>query len=311
VLLIGLAVTFNLGHSEIHITPDRLRAIEVLGPFRLGLSRRLDDLRRFGLTPLKVTGKNGVESTPFGADAMLLRAEGPGSRFLLIAPGYPAGVLEVLAHDLSLRVPAAASPRTAPVPLPVVVETPDGEVVGGEPPVEKPARTTISFQDVADGFAITVPPAGLWRGSKGLFFFALLWNGFVGAFMVVALRSSSGAGAMGIFLFLSLFAAIGIGILLLSIHMGRMRTLIVSAKGRLALRRISPLRRKEETWAIPEILAVRIGPSGMEVNDRPVPELQIHLRSGRKVGLLAERSDEEIRWLAWLIRQRLNVPAQA
>ena len=37
---------------------------------------------------------------------------------------------------------------------------------------QPPANTTIKIDRFSDGLTITVPPAGLWRGTRGLFFFA-------------------------------------------------------------------------------------------------------------------------------------------
>jgi hypothetical protein len=47
---------------------------------------------------------------------------------------------------------------------------------------------------------------------------------------------------------------------------------------------------------------VRVGPSGMTVNDEPVLELHIIDGGGMKFGLLAGRSQEELRWLAAELR---------
>jgi hypothetical protein len=303
-MLLGAAIAMNLGHSEIVLTPDRLRSFEVFGPVRLRFSRRLGELRSLGLSPLR--GESGRPAPPAIAGAMLLRAEGPGGRFLVLAPGYPAMLLRPLADALSGRVARLSSQAGAPVAVPVVVE----DASAAEPPAPKPAGTPIALQEVQDGFAFVVPPAGLWKGSKGLFFFGLVWNLFILGFAVAVLTGSSLPGAVAPLLFLSLFAAVGVAIMLWAIHLGRTRTLVAAAKGRLAVRRIGPFHRREETWPVADIAAVRIGPSGMEVNDRPVLELQVHLRGGRTFGLLAERADDEIRWMASEIRRRLAVPAE-
>ena len=63
-------------------------------------------------------------------------------------------------------------------------------------------------------------------------------------------------------------------------------------------------------WSRGEIAAIRADASGMEVNDRPVIELQIHPVSGKKFGVLAGRNEEELRWMATELRRALNVPAR-
>ena len=60
-------------------------------------------------------------------------------------------------------------------------------------------------------------------------------------------------------------------------------------------------------WRAGELSAIRIGPSGMSVNDVPVMELQIHPKDGKKVGLLSQLDDEEIDWIAAHLRKALNV----
>jgi hypothetical protein len=48
----------------------------------------------------------------------------------------------------------------------------------------------------------------------------------------------------------------------------------------------------------------------MEVNNRPVIELQIHPAVGKKAGFLAGRDEAELRWMAAQLRRALNVPAR-
>jgi len=59
-----------------------------------------------------------------------------------------------------------------------------------------------------------------------------------------------------------------------------------------------------------EVMAVRMGPSGMEVNDRAVMELQIRRANGNKLGVLSQRREDELQWLAAILRQALNVRAE-
>ena len=56
--------------------------------------------------------------------------------------------------------------------------------------------------------------------------------------------------------------------------------------------------------------AIRADASGMEVNDVPVIELQVHPAAGRKAGFFAGRDSEELRWMATELRRALNVPAE-
>jgi hypothetical protein len=49
----------------------------------------------------------------------------------------------------------------------------------------------------------------------------------------------------------------------------------------------------------------------MEVNGRPVLELQIHPVGGKKWGLLAGRDEDELRWMATALRRALKLPAHS
>lgn len=55
------------------------------------------------------------------------------------------------------------------------------------------------------------------------------------------------------------------------------------------------------------MVAVRVDASGIEVNEEAVLELQIYSRSGKKVGLLAGRDVDELRWMAGRLRNGLAV----
>jgi hypothetical protein len=52
-----------------------------------------------------------------------------------------------------------------------------------------------------------------------------------------------------------------------------------------------------------------MGPSGMKVNNRDVMELQVMLTSGKKLGLLSQRTDDELAWMASLLRIGIRVPS--
>jgi hypothetical protein len=64
---------------------------------------------------------------------------------------------------------------------------------------------------------------------------------------------------------------------------------------------------RQRQWPVTEIRRVCAGPSGMEVNDKPILELQIFGESSAKFGLLCGRSDEELRWMASELRVVLGI----
>ena len=128
---------------------------------------------------------------------------------------------------------------------------------------------------------------------------------------VLALPGSKKEGPVWVFiLFLLGFWAIGLGMMALAVHMGRRTAEIVADAGRLRVETKGLFGTKQLDWSRDEITALRADRSGMEVNNRPVIELQIHPRDRKKVGLLAGRNENELRWMATRLRRALNVPAR-
>lgn len=86
--------------------------------------------------------------------------------------------------------------------------------------------------------------------------------------------------------------------------------LIAVTDGVLTIRQIGLRKPREWRFEPGEVAAVRMGPSGMEVNEKPVMELQIQSWVGKKVGVLSQRREDELQWLAAILRQALNVRAE-
>jgi hypothetical protein len=174
--------------------------------------------------------------------------------------------------------------------------------------VVQPTGSPIEIRRFDDGFSAIVPPAGLWRGSGGLFGFSLLWNGSLLVFTVaVAGVILSGNppqdGPVWAFpLAAGLFWTIGIGTLLGSIQMGRRHAALAVAGGTLMVMQTGIFGKKQGEWPLSEVASIRVGPTGIRVNGVPVLELQIHDRGGKKLTLLAGRKADELEWLAEELR---------
>ena len=186
----------------------------------------------------------------------------------------------------------------------------DSEGAGApSPALRQPADSPIKIERFPDGLTIEVPAAGLWRGSSGLFGFAVIWNGIIGliSFCLLAAvfgnnRAKPQDGAWIFPLLLSLFWLVGIGLLLAAINMGRRRAALAYTGGMLMVVQTGLFGSKRRDWSPDDLDDVRVGPSGMTVNDEPVLELHIIDGGGMKFGLLAGRSQEELRWLAAELR---------
>lgn len=177
----------------------------------------------------------------------------------------------------------------------------------------QPGGSRIEIRRFDDGVSIEVPPAGLWRGSGGLFGFSLLCNGFLTLLTTAVLRSVFGGNPQDqvswtVVPFLAIFWSVGIGILLGSIQMGRRHAGLAVAGGTLMVLQTGLFGKKQREWPLADILAIRAGPTGMTVNHQPVLELQIYDTHGGKLGLLAGRAEEELRWLAHELRLAARAP---
>ena len=325
-LWFGLAALF--GHREIEIRGEYLCTIERVGP--LWRSRRWKIKKIYvmhcGDFSLADSHGNTVASLE---ELLSLRVRLIGGKEENLAWGYSAALLEPLGRALTDRCNAALEriglPRSVqPFAALAVVEDDDDlgeesdteDVAEGwseagpgdsdpQPILAPPAGSQIAVDRFEGGLTVTVPPAGLWKGSSGLFFFAILWNGAIGIFTtiaVLAIVQGDGGDFDGtpwmLPLILSPFWLVGIGLLLGAINMGRRRAVIALAAGKLLVMQTGIFGVRQHEWSVEEIATICAGPSGMKVNDRPVLELQIHSEEEDKFGLLAGRSDLELEWLA-------------
>jgi hypothetical protein len=173
---------------------------------------------------------------------------------------------------------------------------------GLEPALKPPAGSRIAVDKFEGGLTIRVPPAGVWKGSDGIFHGALFWNGA----MTLVTSSIFRAGLqpdnpdespLVTFAVLLLLWSIGIGILLAAINMGRRTAMFTIAAGNLLAMQKGIFATKQREWPVDNISSIALGPSGWQSNDRDVLQLQIHA-SGEKFGLLTGRDEQELEWLA-------------
>jgi len=190
----------------------------------------------------------------------------------------------------------------------------DDDTVPEENRARQPEGTTIRMERFADGVTIEVPAAGLWKGTRGLFVLALLWNGFMapftlcmgGAFLAGQQVQKGNEAAWVLPLLLAVLWAVGIILLLVALNMGKRRAALAVTSGSLMVVQTGLFGTKQRTWGPGEVDAIRAAPSGLEVNEVPVLELQIHGASG-KFSLLGGRTDAELEWLAKELRRALRI----
>jgi hypothetical protein len=174
------------------------------------------------------------------------------------------------------------------------------------------------LEQQADGLTLTLPAAGVWRGSKGLFGFSLLWLALTlpgaGGFLAAALSGGmkgTGWGALLPLCILALFLVIGISLLLGAINMGKRQAVFAVVGETLMVLYTGIFGSKRQEWKREQIADIRTGPSGIEVNHTPEIELQILPHSGKKFGMLAGREVQELQWMATVLRRALRVPQES
>jgi hypothetical protein len=293
------------GHARLEWRNKRLAVANCVGPLRWR--------RRISKQPIrKLVVMGGAESasTPqifaplSNLGALTVEFETGKPRVILF--GYPRAWLQAMANDFASRIGATSVAGRPIVEIKVVAKD-------AEPPPEavdvttRPPRSRVNIENSGAGLKITVPAAGLIKGSKGLFFFAQVWCAFIGAITGLMIFSKSGPADAIAFLLVIPFWLIGLGLLAGAINMGRRHATITVSNSELNVMQSGPFGTKIRAWRRSEVATVCADKSGMEVNGRPVLNLQIRLVQGTKAGFFAGRDEEELRWLATELRKALNI----
>jgi hypothetical protein len=173
--------------------------------------------------------------------------------------------------------------------------------------LDPPPDTRVAIERCPDGVTLTIPPAGIWYGSKGMFPFGLIWSLIIGIFAGTFFLSGKPIehNAWVAYVGITVFALIGIAMLMQSIQMGRRRAVFAVVGDRLLVMQSGPFSKKRWEWSRSNLHDVRTGPSNMAMNGVPVIEVQVAPRSGSTVGFLAGHEEEELRWIATEVRHSL------
>jgi hypothetical protein len=235
---------------------------------------------------------------------------------MLVAIGYPREWLAALGADLTRRVSEMNVVDAKPV-LPPVAEIAKELPSEKEPPlespdvIEQPGSSRARIEQTPEALTIVLPAVGVWKGSKGMITFSLVWCVFMAVFSGFTLFAARNSKmiALPFLLFILLFWAIGLAMFLGAVNMGRRRALLMVTRGEFRIAQESLFGKKAWAWARDQVAAVRADRSGMEVNHRPVIELQVHATDGKKIGLFSGRDEVELQWIATILRRQLGVPA--
>jgi hypothetical protein len=322
VALLALAGAARALHSRcvVELTPDSLRVVERIGPLSFARrrdARRLRDIALDEHAPPR--GGGGPWHERWGLRATF--RDGPRLRF---ARGYERRRLEEVARHLAgaaaewgadveargcrvleeqgeagarREVPTGAPSSPEPASLPTTAEVPLDDArlaVGGD----------IRLVRTADGVVVLVPPAG-WRGSLGLLPIGagfVLLGGFGTAIAIAGEGSARGA------LVTLPFAVLGGVLLAIGRNLGQRRARLAVDARELVVEQRGSFGRRVRRFPLEEVEGVRVGPSGMRVNDRPVMELQVHAGGRKALGLLAQREEAECEAVADALHRAIFAP---
>jgi hypothetical protein len=297
----------------VELTPEELRVVDRIGPLSWTRRRDASALRDIALDEHRPPrGGGGPWHERWG-----LRATFRGSPRLRFARGYErARLAEVAEHlqtaasgwgrDLEARGSLEVQElRTTEPGAPGRLPSPAGDAT--LPDLEDlPVGGDILLRRDAAGLVVLVPPAGV-RGSHGL-----VWIG--GGFVVMGLFGTLvglGSGDASLKSLFGLpFAALGAGLFLAGWNLSRRRSRLTVGAEELVLEHDGPLGRRVRRVPLASVEDVRVGPSGVRINDRPVMEVQVHADGRKAIGLLAQREEAECEAVAAALYDEVFGPRQ-
>jgi hypothetical protein len=312
----GVALVYASARRFVHCTAEvgagKLVLSEWQGPFPLRRERPLDRVRAFVVHPLPGTAAEAgaVTATADGVIEVVCAGVQP----VWWAHGYPRALLAPLTEELAARcgVPHREAGPDQPPPAPppfaeqAVRDRDTADVA------DRPARARAVLERSADGLTLTLPPAGSWGNelAVAIWALALVW-GLAPVFIaVMTAREVLRHGPMPSphWAFVAGFLAIGPAVVLFVYESAGSQTTFRVRGGRLTRLKTSPVFGPERlTWRRDDVLALRTAVS--QEGKGKTLAVMLYLADGEPVQLLTGTQQEELGWIATVLRQELGVPA--
>ena len=332
----GLAILRDQTQCRVELSATHLKISELLGGARLNREVEIDNIDLLILDDLNVLDGSYRAGGLLGANdlecltARLKKKKNTSKGHFPVIIGYPPEMLqefgEVLVSETqdrqeALQLDAGRYANHSIGPIRRESESDVDEAIESEVRLvrgveameisrEQPADSDIVVREDDGTLAFQVPPTGLMKGSHGLFIFALLWLGFMTFFTIMMAVGNNNAGGgnpdewgwvFGLAM-VSVFWLVGIVMLICAINLGKRSLMLGIMDDMLFVERKSIFGKQWIQYQIDELDSIDVGPSGMEVNDVPVNELQLIPREGNTLGILSQRDDSELAWLASRLR---------
>jgi hypothetical protein len=294
------------------VGPDKLVLREWQGPFPLERERPLDRVRGLVVHPLPGAAAE--------AGAVIATADGvievvcEGVQPVWWGHGYPQALLAPLAKDLAARcrvASRAAARDESPAAPPPFVEPPLRDSDSADV-AEQPARSRAVLHRSPGGVTLTLPPAGYWGNERAVAMWALaiFWglgpSGMAVMIGVDVLRH--GLQYPWLWGFVAALLAVVPGVVLFVYENAERRTTLAVRGGRLTRIKTSPVFGPERlTWRREEILALRTATS-KGGKGPPSVAVTVYPAGGEPVKLMESIEQQEMGWIATVLRQELGVP---
>lgn len=325
----GIAILLDATRSVVSVRQGTLRTRELFG-VAYWTRRAASPVRHLRVKEMnEVKGKaRQAHGSWLEASEWALVAELEAGKHFVVAAGYPRRLLLNLAQSLSPLIDADILTSTASTiraqnsdgnrrsvssNLPKGHED-TGDQTGDGLAIPQPTDSQSTIDRREDGITIAVPAAGVWKGSHGLMSFSVLWNVLMFVFCsamtwkaVAADNQNDRPDGIAITVMI-VFVAVGVAMSVVAVNMGRRRATLATVHDKVMVGRVSLFGIHTISWSADEIDEIVVGPSGLEMNEVPVMELQIHHRDQRnKFGCLSQLDTNELRWIAAELNQTLGL----
>jgi len=313
-LLAFLAMVIR--RDAVEIAPEGLRFVQRMGLNVVRKQWPRQNIRRIVMEHYTTPPDSNL-AEPLG----VIEINGEGSSSHQFGAGYPVSMLLPLAEEMAERmnVPVEETEVTAagPAPkssLPRESESTEGDLRDEE---KQPAASRAIVEENATGFSITLPPAGYRQNRR-----ARNWLPFLLAALVFVLLNIVATARLAVIPKASveqitvavfwLAASIIVAALLAArvLHLAQQRTVITVQNGVHTVARSSPVaRQKQQEWSRSDIAAIRLDYASRQMQTEKGRAVCLFTNDGRRINLITGDDEDEMRWLATMLRQALNVPA--
>jgi hypothetical protein len=216
-----------------------------------------------------------------------IRGKGEAS----VAFAYPVPWLQALTSELARQL--------GPVELELDPSMPR--------PIRKPESSPIELSQDATRLTLRIPARGFWSSALIPLVFSIGWLGFTGFFfgsIIVSKWPSSWPAA----LFAVPFVGAGLGILAMAVSRARRRAAVVVTEAEVEIIEEGPIRKKARRWSRAglEVNSYLTNPSttlSEGESSSPVYTLRMQPKGGEPVQALRGRPEDELEWIAFLIRK--------